>query len=110
MSPGQILDTPFDDSFRHRCSSLLLGLHFPKVCFTNFQTVVLHCLKIRRSQVRNSARCRFAADSLPIRCRFAVLRGLQEADAEDLVQHVLLTVSGEFMKRLCRQYTAPYKQ
>ena len=99
MSPGQILDTPFDDSFRQRCSSLLLGLHFPKVCFTNFQTVVLHCLKIRRSQVRNSARC-----------RFAVLRDLQEADAEDLVQHVLLTVSGEFMKRLCRQYTAPYKQ
>ncbi len=54
-----------------------------------------HSLLLRvRDPSDDAAWAEFAAIYRPIICRFAVFRGLQETDAEDLAQQVLLAVSG----------------
>ena len=54
-----------------------------------------HSLLLRvRDSSDHEAWAEFAAIYRPVICRFAVFRGLQEADAEDLAQQVLLAVSG----------------
>ncbi len=53
-----------------------------------------HSLLIRvRDPSDHDAWTEFAATYRPVICRFAMFRGLQEADAEDLAQQVLLAVS-----------------
>ena len=54
-----------------------------------------HSLLLRvRDPSDDEAWAEFASIYRPVICRFAVFRGLQEADAEDLAQQVLLAVSG----------------